>query len=257
MAQAIAFGILNSGLLKPSKIYASAPTNTNLRKFQDRGCSVTTVNKDVVDNCKAIFLCVKPHLVESVLRSLNSWLSHDHLIISVAAGISLTQLEKIMEYGDPRVVRTMPNTPSMVKAGACGFVCGSRATREDAALVRRLFSTIGICEELQSESLIDAVSGLSGSGPAYIYTAIQAMADGGVKMGLPRKLALRLAAQTALGAGQMVLQTEKHPIELRDEVCSPGGTTIAAVHALEGRAVHAAFMEAVEASANRCKKLTQ
>ncbi|XP_013383076.1 pyrroline-5-carboxylate reductase 2-like [Lingula anatina] len=153
-----------------------------------------------------------------------------------------------------RVIRVMPNTPALIQTGASVFAPGKHALDNDSDVVATLLSSIGICAET-SEQMMDAVTGLSGSGPAYGYMAIESMADGGVKMGLPRDLAVKLAAQTLMGAAKMVLDTGKHPGQLKDEVCSPGGTTIAAVHSLEKSGFRASLIAAVEAATERSKEL--
>ncbi|XP_076349672.1 pyrroline-5-carboxylate reductase 3-like isoform X2 [Tachypleus tridentatus] len=255
MAQALANGMLKAGLLKPNQIWASAPTTTNLETFKDMTCHITHANEDVLSACTVIFLCVKPHLVCQVLKKLtkkNAIKSH-HLIVSVAAGISIQFMEKLLPE-KTRVIRSMPNTPSLVQAGVCGYVRGTHATEEDGIMVSHLIGSVAMCE-LVPENLIDTVTGLSGSGPAYVYTVIQAMADGAVKMGLPRSLAVKFAAQTVLGGAKMVLETGQQPTVLRDEVCSPGGTTIYGVCALEEAGLRTGLLRAVEAATLRAKEL--
>ena len=176
-------------------------------------------------------------------------------MISIAAGVPLAKLEALLSAG-ARVIRVMPNTPALVGASASAFALGAAATREDAALTERLFSAVGIAYEVK-ERLLDAVTGLSGSGPAYVCLLIEALSDGGVAAGLPRDVATRLAAQTVLGSAKMVLETGQHPAVLKDMVTSPGGTTIEGLHELEKAGVRGAFMNAVRAAAEKSKQLGQ
>ena len=176
----------------------------------------------------------------------------DKLIISIAAGVTIEKLESLT--GASRIVRVMPNTPALVGAGAAGFAPGNGATQEDALLVGKILSAVGTAFQVK-ETDLDAVTGLSGSGPAYVFEFIQALADGGVAEGLPRDIATKLAAQTLLGAAKMVLETGKHPNELCDAVTSPGGTTSRGLELLAERAFHAAAMQAVRAASKRSREL--
>jgi pyrroline-5-carboxylate reductase len=186
---------------------------------------------------------------------LKGKVTSQHLVVSIAAGIPLKTL--IAGLGpQARLVRVMPNTPCLVGASASGFALGGAATKEDSALVEQLLSAVGVAVPVE-EKLLDAVTGLSGSGPAYVYQIIEALSDGGVRVGLPRAVATKLAAQTVLGAAKMVLETEQHPGILKDAVASPGGTTIAGLHELERGGLRAALMNAVESATNRSKELGQ
>jgi pyrroline-5-carboxylate reductase len=209
-------------------------------------------NADVVAAADALVLCVKPQDALSALNELQSKLG-GKLVVSIAAGLTLGQLESAAGV-NARVVRVMPNTPALVNCGASAYATGSLATEADAHLVEKLFAAVGFVGRVK-ESLLDAVTGLSGSGPAYGYVLVEALADGGVLMGLPRDLSLKLAAQTLLGAAQMILQTGQHPGTLRDAVTSPGGTTIAGIEALEGAGVRAAMISAVRAATERAQAL--
>jgi len=199
-----------------------------------------------------ILLAVKPGDMKGLCEGLSK-LEGSRLFISIAAGISIADLETWLG-GQQRVIRCMPNTPALVATGAAAFARGSKATPEDAALTAKILGSVGTADEV-SEKLLDAVTGLSGSGPAYVYTVIEALADGGVLMGLPRAAALRLAAQTVAGAAKMVLETGKHPAALRDEVTSPGGTTIAGLEQLEAHGLRHALMQAVRKATERSKDL--
>jgi pyrroline-5-carboxylate reductase len=201
-----------------------------------------------------ILLAVKPQDMQPLCLSL-SQLSGSRLYLSIAAGISLTDLQSWLGASQ-RVIRAMPNTPALVGAGAAAFARGSTTTDADAALARTILGSVGTVDEV-SEKLLDAVTGLSGSGPAYIYTVIEALSDAGVLKGLPRASALRLAAQTVLGAAKMVLETGKHPAALRDEVTSPGGTTIAGLAQLEAHGLRHALIQAVSTATERSRELGQ
>lgn len=208
----------------------------------------------VAASSDVVLLAVKPQDMRPLCETL-AQVRGQRLYLSIAAGISLTDLETWLG-GNQRVIRAMPNTPCLVGSGASAFARGSLATDTDAETSRLILGSTGVAEEV-SEKLMDAVTGLSGSGPAYLYTVIEALADGGVLKGLPRATALRLAAQTALGAARMVLETGKHPAVLRDEVTSPGGTTIAGLAALEAAGLRDALISAVRSAADRSAELGQ
>lgn len=215
-------------------------------------CPITSgTPADVAAASEVILLAVKPGDMRPLCEQLGT-VAGSRLYISIAAGISLAQLESWL--GSGRVIRCMPNTPALVGKGAAAFARGSAATAEDAGLATQILASVGLADEVP-EKLLDAVTGLSGSGPAYVYTVIEALADGGVLMGLPRASALRLAAQTVIGAAQMVLETGKHPAALRDEVTSPGGTTIAGLEQLESHGLRHALIQAVRKATERSKEL--
>jgi pyrroline-5-carboxylate reductase len=207
---------------------------------------------EVATASEIVILAVKPHDMQPLCQSLAK-VKGQRLYISIAAGIPLADLESWLG-AKQRVIRCMPNTPALVGAGASAFSRGKLVGDADAGLASRIFGAVGTVTEV-SEKLLDAVTGLSGSGPAYIYTIIEALADGGVLMGLPRASALQLAAQTVLGAAKMVLETGKHPAALRDEVTSPGGTTIAGLEQLEAHGLRNALIKAVRAATARSKEL--
>lgn len=254
MAQAMARGFISTGVIKPSNITASDTCAGMLTSVkQDLGINITENNKEVVQKSSLIVLAVKPNIVSSVLREVRPAVSADKLIISIAAGIPLSAIEQHLPTGS-RVIRVMPNTPALVLAAASVLAPGQAVKEGDTELVLELLKCIGIAEP-GSEKLLDAVTGLSGSGPAYAFAAIESLADGGVKMGLPRDLSVKLAAQTLLGAAKMVLETGKHPGQLKDEVCSPGGTTIAAMHVLERGGFRATLIDAVEAATLKAREL--
>lgn len=217
--------------------------------------SIARDNVDVVDRSGTVVLAVKPQVIREVARDIHAAVSTRHpLIISIAAGIPLDELTQWL--GTERVVRVMPNTPCLVGEGASGFACGSGVEQGDRERVERLLSAVGICFALP-EKLLDAVTGLSGSGPAYVFVMIEALADGGVQMGLPRHVAQALAIQTVLGAAKLAQQEQAHPAELKDRVASPAGTTIAGLAALEQHGLRSGLMEAVAAATQRSIELGQ
>ncbi|CAL4122597.1 unnamed protein product, partial [Meganyctiphanes norvegica] len=257
MAQALLNGFVNKGLVEASNVWASAPSDRNLAKLKPLGVHTTHDNGLVIQECDIVFLSVKPHLFIEVNAGLSP-IEGDHkpLFISIMTGISIEKLEQMLSgiVQNPRVVRTMPNTPCMVSQGCCVYCLGSNATDADGIIVKTMLSSVALCEQVP-ESQLDGICGLAGSGPAYIYAVIEALADGGVKMGIPRQLAQSMAAQMVKGAATMVLESGKHPGQLKDEVCSPGGTTITAMHKLETGGLRGTLMSAVEASAQRSKEL--
>ncbi|XP_071100970.1 pyrroline-5-carboxylate reductase 2-like [Haliotis cracherodii] len=255
MAQALASGFIASGLVRAGNIRASDPDPKSLNCIKELGVNVTRDNKEIVTRSSLVVIAVKPQVVEPVLQEVFSAVSSNNLFMSIASGISISTIEQNLPKGT-RVLRVMPNTPSLVRAGAAVVSRGSAVEEGDTSLVTSLMNSVGLCEESQ-EMLLDVVTGVSGSGPAYAFAAIEALSDGGVKMGLPRDLAMKLAAQTMLGAAKMVLESGKHPGQLKDEVCSPGGTTIAAMHKLEKAGFRGALIDAVEAATLRARELGQ
>jgi pyrroline-5-carboxylate reductase len=254
MATALANGWIAAGLLDRTAAVASDPhPNARDRFTATTGIRTTATNADVLAACSVIVLAVKPQVMAAVLSDVRSHVTRNHLLVSIAAGITLDQLADHLGR-DSRVVRVMPNTPALVGASAAGFAAGTAATPDDVLLVGKLFSSVGTAFPLP-EKLLDAVTGLSGSGPAFVYVFIEALADGGVRAGLPREVALNLAAQTVLGSAKMVLETGTHPAALKDAVASPGGTTIAGLHALERAGFRAAAMDAVVAATDRASEL--
>ncbi|MCA9064878.1 MAG: pyrroline-5-carboxylate reductase [Planctomycetaceae bacterium] len=255
MATALACGFVRQ-LLKPEQITGCDPFEKARVTFCEKvgeGTSVADSPAAIIANATVVFLSVKPQIMVEALEEIFPLIRKNHLIVSIAAGVTLDALENALPDGT-RVVRVMPNTPCLIGRGASGVSRGTAATAEDQQLVTELLSTVGIVETVP-EHLLDAVTGLSGSGPAYIMQVIEALSDGGVRMGLPRAIATRLAAQTVAGSGDLVLQTGQHPAVLRDSVTSPGGTTIAGLHTLEEHGVRGAFISAVEAATQRSIEL--
>ncbi|CAK9830022.1 Pyrroline-5-carboxylate reductase 2 [Anthophora retusa] len=258
MASAIGAGLIRKGILNPDNVWVSARTNRTLGFWNDLGAHATLKNGEVVDNCDIIFLAVKPHMLDSALEGIKATMTKkvsNILFVSVLVGVTLdtltNKLKSIVTY--PKIVRSMPNTPMMVGEGITVY-CAVNITDQDETVIETLFSYIGVIEYVP-ESLMNAIGGLSGSGPAYAYLVIEALADGAVKMGVPRPMAIKFAAQVLVGAGKMVLETGRHPGQLKDEVCSPGGTTITGVHAMECGQVRASMMNAVEAAVRKSNEL--
>ncbi len=256
MATALAKGFVNAGLVSPENLIASDPAPAGREAFgQALGCETTDSNAEVLTKAKIVVLAFKPHQLDEATEPVRDQFNESHLVISILAGVKLVKLDEACG-GRARIVRVMPNTPVLVDKGACGYALGQGASIEDRELVKQLLCAVGVAHEVK-ESLIDAVTGLSGSGPAYGYLMIEALSDGGVAAGLPRDIATQLAAQTMLGAAQMVLETGQHPGELKDMVCSPGGTTIEGVHELEEGGVRSALINAVRAATERAVEMGQ
>lgn len=254
MATALARGLIAAEFTAREQVTASDVSREALSAFvKESGARAADSNADVMRAADIVILAVKPQQMPAVLAEISAHAQPAHLVVSIAAGIPLSALANSLG-ADRRLVRVMPNTPCLVAAGASAFALGGAATPDDARLVSQLLSTVGIAIEVP-ETLLDAVTGLSGSGPAYVYQMIEALSDGGVQMGLPRDVATRLAAQTVFGAARMVIETGEHPGALKDAVTSPGGTTIAGLHALESGGLRAALMNAVKAATLRSREL--
>lgn len=254
MALALVRGLLSSGRVPASAIRASDPSEARRKLFADTYAVETSAdNASVAGWANLVVLAVKPQLIDTAIRSLASALSPAALVVSIAAGVPIAGLEALLPSGT-RVVRAMPNTAAMALAGATALAAGSQATPADLEAARGLFEAVGSAVVVD-EPLLDAVTGLSGSGPAYVMLVIEALADGGVKMGLPRDVALALAAQTVHGSAKLLLETKEHPARLKDMVTSPGGTTIAGLHALESGGLRPALIDAVERATLRSKEL--
>jgi pyrroline-5-carboxylate reductase len=254
MARALVAGMLREGVARADQIVASDPAPAAREEMRERtGVEILGTNRDVVRTSDVIVLAVKPQAMSALLEEIRSVLSARHLVISIAAGVSISSISGGLR-GVGRVVRVMPNTPALLGAGASGYCVGPGVSDEEELLVRTMLESVGLCHRLP-EPLLDAVTGLSGSGPAYAFLVIEALADGGVRMGLPRDVALSLAAQTVLGAARMVIETGEHPAALRDRVTSPGGTTIAGLHELERGAVRGVLMDAVRQATLRSAEL--
>lgn len=256
MATALAKGFIRAGLVTSKQVIASDVSEAACAAFaKETDAKTTAFNPDVAKFANVLILAVKPDQIPGALSEIDDVLTEEHLIISIAAGVTLAKLEANLPE-DARVIRVMPNTPALVGSSATGFALGKSATSADAEIATKLFSSVGVAFQVK-ESLLDAVTGLSGSGPAYVYLFIEGLSDGGVASGLPRDIATKLAAQTVLGAAKMVLETGMHPGALKDMVTSPGGTTIEGVHELEKGKLRGTVMSAVRAATDKSKKLGQ
>ena len=254
MASALVRGLLSSKSVSADQIRCSDVRADQLATLEKTyGITTTTSNTELLAWANVVVLAVKPQVVAHVLEQVAGEFSSDTLVISLAAGVPLRSLESLLPDG-ARVLRAMPNTPAIALAGATGVAPGSRATPDDVAFTKALFDAVGRTVVLD-ESLMDAVTGLSGSGPAYIMMVIDALADGGVKVGLHRETALLLAAQTVYGSAKLLLETGEHPGRLKDMVTSPGGTTIAGVHTLESGGLRRTLIDAVEVATRRSTEL--
>jgi pyrroline-5-carboxylate reductase len=254
MARALAKGFVAAKLLPPGKIAAFDAVPAAMEQFlaEVPGAARAKSNVELAERGGVLFLSVKPQSLPEVMGELAGKIPQGTLVASIAAGVTLAKLTAGLKTD--RVIRVMPNTPALVGKGASAFALGPAATAEDSKRVSELLTAVGIARQVD-EKLLDAVTGLSGSGPAFVYMMIEALSDGGVRVGLPRDLALALAAQTVLGSAQMVLSTGQHPAVLKDQVASPGGTTIAGMKALEEHGLRAALIAAVEAATKRSQEL--
>lgn len=254
MARALIRGLLASGTVPPERLRASDVDRGRLVELErDYQITTTTDNAALVAWADAVVIAVKPQVIDRVLDQLGEHLRPETLVISIAAGVPLRALEARLPTG-ARVVRAMPNTASIVLAGATAVAAGGHATEQDVEFSKLLFDATGRSVVLE-ESLLDAVTGLSGSGPAYVMLIIEALADGGVKVGLHRDTALLLAAQTVFGSAKLLLETGEHPGRLKDMVTSPGGTAIAGLHTLESGGLRRTLIDAVESASMRAVEL--
>ena len=281
MAEALIRGLVRGGHVPAQRIAASGPRRERLDELAKQyGIDVTTDNRDIARRCSLIVLSTKPQIVDKVLREIGDQLGAElreatggggsagsageaggkaprgvagALVVSICAGIATGAIEEQLQPG-VRVVRAMPNTPALVGAGATAIAPGQLASETDLATARALFDAVGISVVLD-EGQLDAVTGLSGSGPAYIFLILEALADAGVKVGLSRRTAQRLAAQTVMGSAKLLLETDEHPGRLKDMVTSPGGTAIAGLHTLEEGGLRTTLINAVETATKRSREL--
>jgi pyrroline-5-carboxylate reductase len=260
MAGALVRGLLHSHVVSAEQIVASDVKAERLAELNGKyGIRTTTDNEELARTSDVVVLAVKPQIVDRVLASVCAGFSGEGgharpaLLVSIAAGVPIEALEARLPAG-ARVVRSMPNTAAIALAGATAIALGTHATDADQQVAKSLFEAVGRCVVLD-ESLLDAVTGLSGSGPAYVMVIIEALADGGVKVGLGRDTALLLAAQTVYGAAKLQLETGEHPGRLKDMVTSPGGTAIAGLHTLESGGLRRTLIDAVEAASARAAEL--
>lgn len=254
MASALIRGMLHQQVAAIETTCASDPIESVRASLgAETGIAVFDTNAAVAQRSEVLVLAVKPQSMRQVMEDLRPRLTNDHLVISIAAGITLDRLTEGLGPGR-RLIRVMPNTPALVGEGASAYAMGPGTSREDEAVIQTCLEAVGRAVAVP-ETLLDAVTGLSGSGPAFVYLMIEALSDGGVRVGLPREVATLLAAQTVLGGAKMVLETGLHPGALKDQVASPGGTTIAGLHALESGGLRGALIDAVRAAALRSAEL--
>jgi len=254
MAEALVKGLLRAGTADASEIVCSEPRAERREEIAKRyGVRVIAENLAAAEEAQIVVLSVKPQSMDDLLEEIAPAIDHSKLVVSIAAGIPIAAIARKLGAG-VRIVRTMPNTPALVGAGATALARGAHATQADLEQARALFQAVGVAV-LVEEHHLDAVTGLSGSGPAFLFLVIEALADGGVKVGLARPVAMALAAQTVLGSAKLVLETGEHPGRLKDQVTSPGGTAIAGIHALEAGGLRAALIAAVEAATRRSHEL--
>lgn len=255
MATALMGGLLNAGLTDADHLICSDVDVNRLKELHERfGVQIEQDNTVVINRSEIVVYAVKPQVMPEVVAETIDALNQDKLIISIAAGVPMAAIAE--RSSTPlRIIRAMPNVNALVAEGATAITACQHAGKEDLELATAIFNVVGVCVTVQHEGLLDAVTGLSGSGPAYGFIMIEALADGGVKMGLARPEAQRLAAQTLLGAAKMVLETGNHPGQLKDMVTSPGGTTSAGVHALEKGRLRSTLIDAVESATRRSIEL--
>ena len=253
MAEAMIRGLLRGGHFVPSQITASGPREERMRELQDSYGIKATTDNHAPAKAQIVVLSVKPQILSRVLDEVAKSISAEALVISIAAGVPVATIQERLARG-ARVVRAMPNTPALVDAGATAIARGEHARDSDLDDAKRIFDAVGITVTLE-ESQLDAVTGLSGSGPAYVFLILEALSDAGVKVGLSRRTAQLLAAQTVLGSAKLLLETNEHPGRLKDMVTSPGGTAITGLHTLEEGGIRTTLMNAVEAATKRSKEL--
>ncbi len=254
MAEALIKGLLKKQVFESKDIYCSEPVEKR-RKYLQEQYRITTFsnNQEAVKNADIVLLAVKPQVMDLVLEELKAAVQAHHLVISIAAGVTIKRLQALLGQ-DKRIIRVMPNTPALVLEGAAGISKGDNATQEDLDTALYIFNAIGKAVEVP-ESLMDAVTGLSGSGPAYCFQFIEALIQAGIREGLPQPIASTLAIQTVIGSAKMCEKTQRHPIELLSMVTSPGGTTIQGVYQLERSGFSGIVMDAVNAATRRSKEL--
>ncbi|HEX9291923.1 MAG TPA: pyrroline-5-carboxylate reductase [Anaeromyxobacteraceae bacterium] len=254
MAEALVKGLLRANVAEPREIICSDRSEERGPVLTQRyGVRFTRSNKEATAGADIVILSVKPQVMNKLLDEISPVLTDKKLVISIAAGVPIAAIERKVGHG-VRIIRTMPNTPALVGAGATALSAGEHATEDDLHQARALFDAIGK-SVVVDEVLLDAVTGLSGSGPAYIFLIIEALSDAGVKVGLARTTAQELAAQTVLGSAKLLIETGEHPGRLKDQVTSPGGTAIAGLHTLEAGGLRTTLMDAVEAATIRSIEL--
>lgn len=255
MASVLIKGILKAGLVDEKSVFTSDIDPEKLESLKSE-YGINTVfkdNKKIVEDCDIIVLAVKPQIMSRILSEIDEVLDSNKLVISIAAGISTEYIDSLTR-NDLKIIRAMPNTPALIMEGATAICPGDNVSEDDLKLAREIFSAVGVVAVVD-ETQMDAVTGLSGSGPAYIFMMIEALSDAGVKMGLSRNVSMKLAAQTVMGAAKLQIETGMHPGRLKDMVTSPGGTAIAGIHTLEQGALRTTLINAVENATHRSKEL--
>ena len=254
MAGALIGGMIRAEVVDPRRVVAARRSPEALAELKKLwGLRTETDNGKAAREADVVILAVKPQVAKKVLEELAGTITKDQLVISVMAGVTSDSISRALRVDCP-VIRAMPNTPAQVDAGATAIAPGAHAGEKDLARARAIFGAVGVVVDLP-ESAMDAVTGLSGSGPVFVYMVIEALIDGGVKMGIPRAIAARLAAQTVYGSAKLVLESGRHPALLKDEVTTPGGTAITAIHVLEGKGLRSLLIDAVEAATKRSREL--
>lgn len=256
MGETLMRAMISAGVAAPQEIVATRRQGDRLEALgRELGIHTTRDNREACAEAEMILLCIKPQGAEEILAELDDQLGEEHLLVSILAGVSTRRLESFLSRAVP-VVRAMPNTPSLLGEGMTALCPGAAATPEHVAAASRVFERVGRVMTLD-ESYFDAVTGLSASGPAFIYIVIEALAEGGVKVGLPRDVATELAAQTCLGAARMVIETGQHPAVLKDAVTTPAGCTIDGIEKLEEGGLRVTLIKAIVEAARRSRELVQ
>jgi len=253
LAEALTKGWVAAGTIQIHQVWASAPTDKEVYWVRQLGCQTTTSNLELVEKNKIVVLAAKPQILPKILKEIAPVITPDHLLLSFAAGLTIDSMQYLLP-AETRICRLMTNTPVQFCEGVSSYTMGKHCKDEDRDTVHNLLSAIGYCTEVREE-LVDTVTGFAGGGPAYVYCFIEAMADGAVLGGMNRKEALQMAAKTAIGAAKMVQETRKHPGQLKDEVCSGGGSTINGIRVLEQNGMRGTVIEAVRAASSRSKEL--
>ena len=260
MAEAMIKGLLSASFIEAKNVFVSEPSEAKRDTLHaEYKIKVSADNRELVKKCDIIILAVKPQIVQKVLRDIASLVGRDKLVISIAAGVPIAIMDDVLRGGKNKkfsIVRTMPNTPALVQEGVTAIASGEHVRKIDVKIAHRIFEAVGRTVDVEEDQL-DAVTGLSGSGPAYIFMLIEALSDAGVKMGLSREVANTLTIQTVLGSAKLARESGKHPGELKDMVTSPAGTTISGLHALEEGSFHTTLMNAVEDATLRSREVGQ
>jgi len=255
MGEALVRGLVQSNSSDPQNIICTDVREDNLEAIQkEYGVLTTQDNVEAVKASDIVVYAVKPQIIASVLKETAKYLDMSKLIISIAAGVPMAAIESCLQK-DLRLIRAMPNIAVAVKEGATAIAAGKHALTDDIKLAKAIFDSVGRCVFIDENILMDAITGLSGSGPAYIFLIVDALADAGVKMGLSRQDALFLSSQTVLGAAKLLIETKEHPAQLKDRVTSPGGTAIAGIHTLEKGGLRTTLINGVEAATHRSMEL--